>query len=297
MTKLSSEINPVLKVQSVKVIRENSSEKVELFTLQDEEQALFNAEVLTTGNMTSQEARFYIPGSCMENTGMLPVMEYSKTDRNISISPTARGLSDSVKTPSAQMDCMILEAIALNKMNNGEIKNIKAVVGYSRGGIIALNAGIRNVLPIEAIIVMNSTGQFKGDELIVQVAKTLTPEQYSIAGLLALTFGSGAADSEKAEMSQRFIALNSEVPATTGISDLKDATAACLNELLRKMPIPTLFIANAEDAIVPIESTRATAAIMPNASVVEFEAAGHLDFYRLGSEYEQKISEFLSQAR
>jgi 3-oxoadipate enol-lactonase len=78
--------------------------------------------------------------------------------------------------------------------------------------------------------------------------------------------------------------------AQRGMASRPDSTG-----LLGRIPVPTLVVVGAEDQITPLEESRAMAAAIPDARLVEVDQAGHLLSLEQAERLNQAVYRFVSE--
>src|SRR5262249_39589621 len=86
--------------------------------------------------------------------------------------------------------------------------------------------------------------------------------------------------------------VESLIGALAALRDRLDRRA-----LLPGIGCPTLVVVGSEDTVTPPEESRAMAAAIPNARLIEIPRAGHLSNLEAPSEFNRAVAEFLNEIR
>lgn len=285
---------------SNKVVDKKESEKVIIYTVKGiAENKKIDIEVKEAGSLNSRKSIAIFHGASMAYNGMEFLTEYLNEYKLFYFNAPGRGLSSEVSNVTANTYAEIYTSVLEDMVAKGEIDSI-ILVGYSMGGFNALQIALKNNLPIEKIIILNSAGELKDTDITTQAGLKTTAGTYKLSNIFPIGFGSQTTQSYKDHVIQMFPILN-KVPAKAAVSDLFTVATIKLNSELNNLNIPTLFIAVKEDLIVPFEATLESREKIPNSQLILFEGGGHLDIFKcsdvdtgLSDQYGRTIQEFLS---
>ena len=177
------------------------------------------------------------------------------------------------------------------------------VLGWSLGAMLALNLTIRHPGKVEKLITVAGTAQFLADdawphgsqlETFMQFADGLwTNYRSTIERFLAIqALGSKHALSQIKRLKQ--IMFSEPDPTTQALSGgLEILKQARLQEQLRAIECPTLFVAGSTDKLIHCEASKATAELIASAQYREIRGAGHAPFISHPMEFYTALEDML----
>ena len=154
--------------------------------------------------------------------------------------------------------------------------------GLSMGGYVALSLAARYPKRLRGLMLMDTRASADSAEA-AQVREDLAREVDAtgdvspvVASMLPKLFGVSTR-ANRPDVIDEMRQVMAKTPARAvsgtlrGLAARPDRTAD-----LARMSLPTLVLTGAEDALIPLEETRAMASAMPNAELVVIPDAGHL---------------------
>jgi pimeloyl-ACP methyl ester carboxylesterase len=131
------------------------------------------------------------------------------------------------------------------------------------------------------------------------VSATLTNPYFTRSLLLKLISDSGAATPQRVEMFQKPFVVTGTTEAygqwLDGFLTRRDRTRSTRSALYRSLPLPTLVIWGARDAVTPLPQGRALAALIPGAHLVELPTAGHIPAIESPQQFDAAMTGFLRE--
>jgi pimeloyl-ACP methyl ester carboxylesterase len=151
------------------------------------------------------------------------------------------------------------------------------LVGLSMGGYTALRFAEREPSRVRALVLADTKSGADGNDARVKRAagarKALSEGSRAFAdGFLATAFAPGA-DPKVVASSKKVIAAMDPKAIASALVAL--ATRTDTTESLATIQVPTLVIVGEKDALTPPSDSRALAAAIPGARLVEIPGAGH----------------------
>jgi 3-oxoadipate enol-lactonase len=174
------------------------------------------------------------------------------------------------------------------------------VFGMSLGGMIAQELVLRSPERVRSLVLGGTmaggpTAIFAGPEVVQQfISLAGMPVIQAIEAGLALIYSERYIREKKGELVRRMImnayltapihAIQRQFMAIVGF----DTTAR-----LREIAAPALVLAGTGDRVIPLENSRALAAGIQGARLVEFEGAGHGFLVECADEANESVLDFL----
>ncbi len=173
-----------------------------------------------------------------------------------------------------------------------------ALVGQSMGGFSILPYAARNPDRVTALMMADTTRGI-GDQGLLDDMRTATAAAVENARLDGMTRMVGRAHLERSPegvfLYNQIRALNPpldfEQPLSYGIED-----GAIAVDVLSALTMPVLFLAGAEDAIIPAAVIERAAAMVPGARYVEIPEGGHSVYWELPDQFNAALEALLSEA-
>ena len=178
-----------------------------------------------------------------------------------------------------------------------------AVLGWSLGGLVALEAALRMPQRMRGLILANSTPRFTATE---EWPHAMPPEQLKeFADGLALDYqetlrrflslqvrGDDAARASLRELRDALFSHGEPDTASLalGLTILKDSD---LRRKLRDVSIPTLVLAGGYDRLTPAAASEYTAAHIPGARLEVFPKSAHAPFISHADAFVTAVLEFM----
>jgi pimeloyl-ACP methyl ester carboxylesterase len=197
------------------------------------------------------------------------------------IIPDLRGHGGS-DTPAGVYSVDTMADDVVQTLNSLRLKEPVVVGGLSMGGYVALSLVARYPERVRALLLMNTragadtpqTAQVR-EELAQQVERlnSAAPVVEAMLPKLVAPFTRTNNATVVARLGEQMAKTTPRGIAGTlrGMAIRPDRTA-----FLPKINVPTLVIAGADDALIPIDESRAMANAIPGAQLVEVPEAGHL---------------------
>lgn len=164
-----------------------------------------------------------------------------------------------------------------------------AVVGWSLGGMLALELAGTSRLAIEKMVLVATTPQFTLSDAwpfglpstqIHALARNLRRRfEGTLGEFFALAFAGEQISSERLREVRRFAVQQSRMPEREAASGFLALLASQdQRELVASVKQPTLVIHGSLDKITPVEAGRQLAELLPQGSFVEYPGVGHGPF-------------------
>jgi malonyl-CoA O-methyltransferase len=179
-----------------------------------------------------------------------------------------------------------------------------AVLGWSLGGLVALELARLRTADIAALVLVATTPRFLKSEDWPSAMEPATLQGFAaglagdyrrtIANFLALqTWGDEHATQALRVLRASLAAHGEPDPRalSAGLGILRDAD---LRDALPRLAVPTLVIAGEHDRITPAAAGRELAARLPTARYREIAKAGHAPFLSHADEVTREVEDFLS---
>jgi 3-oxoadipate enol-lactonase len=173
------------------------------------------------------------------------------------------------------------------------------VVGGAWGGMVGVQMAVMDPGRVSALVLINSPlDRWRGRQRLemaslAQLLRIGGPS--AAAGLLLsgmLSRATRAARPEVVEPLRRdFLALDRVALSRAARSAMLDRPS--LLPVLGRVSVPTLVLAGSDDGLVPIEKSRAEAALIPGAVFVVVDGTAHLSAYEAPEVVTSLIREFL----
>ena len=172
------------------------------------------------------------------------------------------------------------------------------LVGQSMGGFSILPYAARNPDRVKALM-MADTMLGIGDQGLLDDMRTATAAAAENARLGGMTRMVGPAYLERSPegvfLYNQVRALNPPLdldrPLSFGVED-----GAIAIEALSALTMPVLFLAGAEDAIIPAPVIEKAAALVPGARYVEIPEGGHSVYWELPDQFNTALEALLAEA-
>jgi pimeloyl-ACP methyl ester carboxylesterase len=201
--------------------------------------------------------------------------------------PSIRGLADDVAA--------LLSALGIERAH---------VLGASFGGFVAQEFALSHPSRLDRLVLCCTS--FGGVRHVVPTAATLqamasaeglNTEARARRNLLPAFARKFAA--ERPDEVEEVIRLRLAHPVedSTHLWQLQAAASFDAGSRIQGVGAPTLVVTGDEDAIVPAENSRNLAALVPRASLLVYEGAGHMVFVERAEEFNRAVTEFLREAR
>ena len=173
-----------------------------------------------------------------------------------------------------------------------------ALVGQSMGGFSILPYAARHPERVTALL-MADTMLGIGDQGLLEAMRVATAAAAENARLGGMTRMVGGAYLERSPegvfLYNQIRALNPPLdldrPLSFGVDD-----GAIPVEELSTLTMPVMFLAGAEDAIIPAEVIRQAAELVPGARYVEVPSGGHSVYWELPDQFNAILEELLAEA-
>jgi len=173
-----------------------------------------------------------------------------------------------------------------------------ALVGQSMGGFSILPYAARHPERVTALL-MADTMLGIGDQELLDAMRVATAAAAENARLGGMTRMVGSAYLERSPagvfLYNQIRALNPPLDLDRPLSFGVEDGAIPLDEL-SALTMPIVFLAGAEDAIIPADVIRRAAETAPGARYVEIPAGGHSVYWELPDEFNAVLEELLAEA-
>lgn len=176
-------------------------------------------------------------------------------------------------------------------------------LGWSLGGLFALNAAIRQPQAVSSVVLMAATPRFTacddwpGVGAEVLDAMSADFERDFTATLKRFVALQTLGQDHARMLARRIEACVHEAPppgAEAVRGGLKVLRGTDLREAMAGMPQPLLVVLGGRDRLVPRRLAGALSAIRPDLSVFEVPGAAHLPFLTHQTETVERVADFLS---
>jgi pimeloyl-[acyl-carrier protein] methyl ester esterase len=179
------------------------------------------------------------------------------------------------------------------------------VLGWSLGGMIALELARRHPRQVSALVLVATTPRFlAGDgwehgmraDVLEEFARGLAVDhRRTVQNFLALQARGDERSSEALRMLRRQLAQHGPPDLRaleTGLSILRDAD---LRDALPRIAQPTLVVSGQHDRLTPPDAGRELAMAMPSARFTLIERSGHAPFLSHGPQFLAEVHGFLAR--
>ncbi len=183
------------------------------------------------------------------------------------------------------------------------VKGPFALLGWSLGGMLALQIAARKLSPVDRLLLVATTPRFTQDEAwefglpAVQVralARNLERRfEATLADFFMLAFAGEKISAERLRTIRTFAVRQSPVPergAALGFLSLLAVHDQRAN--LAELHLPVLLLHGDLDQITPISAGRALAEMLPHGELLEFHGVGHCPFLSQPQKTAASILEF-----
>ena len=216
--------------------------------------------------------------------------------RVVTLDLPGHGISE-VKGPVHTMEyladtvCGAMDSLGIGKCT---------LVGHSMGGYAALAFCEKYPERLEGLVLLSSTPNADSEQKREARAREIEIVRAGRKELLARTApGAGfAADNRKAMQASiddlaEIVHLTEDegiVALLSGMMQRKD-----MNDMLRRSPVPQLFILGCKDDYIPVSVAQAMTEAHPQARVVWLERSGHMGFIEQPAECADAIAAFAAE--
>ncbi|MET0885077.1 MAG: alpha/beta fold hydrolase, partial [Mycetocola sp.] len=173
-----------------------------------------------------------------------------------------------------------------------------AVVGLSFGGILALQLGVLYPERLTAIVAADATG-FLTEEMAAGMAQSKAGVEAlgmlgNVQAMRPLIF-SEAALADGAEYIGAYEERFAKTDPDGFVLLMLAVSGLSIREELATLTVPTLVMVGAEDKLLPLPLSEATAALIPGAQLEIIDGASHLANLDQPEKFTQLVREFLSR--
>jgi len=202
--------------------------------------------------------------------------------RIIAIDLPGHGRSHKPGAPSAELYSKSIEQVAQKENLDRYI-----LAGHSMGGAVCLEHYMNNREKIESMILISTSHRILVTEEMINSSinefetffdTLLTTTYYKKAGIFILA-------------AKR---LMGEEEAETITADLRICSNMDYTDVLEKISIPVLVIANRYDKMIPAERTVEMQRLIRNSKLVVFDNHGHIPFFEESEQFNATVMEFIS---
>jgi pimeloyl-[acyl-carrier protein] methyl ester esterase len=178
-----------------------------------------------------------------------------------------------------------------------------ALVGWSLGGMLALEMASQNLLPVERLVLVATTPRFTLNDdwkfglppaQVRALARNLERRfEATLGDFFSLAFAGEDIAKERLRTIRSFAVRQSPLPDRGVALGLLDVLAAQdQREALAEIHQPALVLHGELDQIAPVAAGRCLAEMLPHGSFVEFSGVGHGPFLSRPQATVAKIREF-----
>lgn len=172
------------------------------------------------------------------------------------------------------------------------------LVGQSMGGFSILPFAVRNPHRVKGLLMADTFLGIDAPELIDEMRKALESAQVNQEqGGLTRMVGPAYLEREPngVFLYNQIRGLNPPLDPGTPLSFGQEDGAVSKDEL-SALTMPTIFLAGAEDAIIPAELIERAAEMVPGAQYVQVAEAGHSVYWELPDEFNRVLEVLLLEA-
>jgi len=184
------------------------------------------------------------------------------------------------------------------------INEASVIVGWSLGGMVALNLACRYPDLVDKLVLVASTPQFINsndwrcaiDKAILDgfAADLVKDYRATVMRFLAIqTLGSEQSKQAVREMREK-VFINGEPhldSLTKGLTILRESN---LRNEARQIRCPTLIMLGEKDTLIPVCSAELTRQLIPDCKISIVAGAGHAPFISHPGQFMQSLTEFLN---
>jgi len=182
-----------------------------------------------------------------------------------------------------------------------------AVLGWSLGGMIALELARQQPQRVSALLLLATTPRFvAGDDwphgmdagVLEEFARGLAVDHRgTVQNFLALQARGDERSLETLRLLRRNLDAHGPPDPRALAAGLEILRTADLRGALAAIPLPTLVVAGQRDRLTPAAAGQALASALPNANFVEIAHGGHAPFLSHGRQVLDEVLGFLSAGR
>jgi 3-oxoadipate enol-lactonase len=216
------------------------------------------------------------------------------------IVPDLRGFGGSGGSVPSSIAQLADDTVAL--LDALHVAGPAVICGISMGGYIAQHMATRHPRRVAAVILADT--RFEADSAEARAGRADLAAKVGRLGLGILAdamIPRLLADSDEARAAADRPAIEAILQQSITSQSVETVQAALaalgdrpdMTESMRSLPIPTLLVAGAEDAITPRECLEAAEALLPNAKLLIVPAAGHLPPLEQPGVFNAAVLEFL----
>lgn len=172
------------------------------------------------------------------------------------------------------------------------------LVGQSMGGFTILPFAVRNPQRVKGLLMADTFLGIDAPELVAEMRKAVESAQVNQEqGGLTRMVGPAYLEREPngVFLYNQIRGLNPPLDPNQPLA-FSQADGAVSKDELSALTMPTIFLAGAEDAIIPAELIERAAQMVPGAQYIQVPEAGHSVYWELPEEFNQVVEVLLLEA-
>lgn len=172
------------------------------------------------------------------------------------------------------------------------------LVGQSMGGFTILPFAVRNPQRVKGLLMADTFLGIDAPELVAEMRKAVESAQVNQEqGGLTRMVGPAYLEREPngVFLYNQIRGLNPPLDPNQPLA-FSQADGAVSKDELSALTMPTIFLAGAEDAIIPAELIERAAQMVPGAQYIQVPEAGHSVYWELPDEFNQVVEVLLLEA-